>query len=429
MSFFYSFNSLFANNNINDKQDGIQVDDIHSLLDNFIQSNVEKDNNDGIQDDGLQVDGLEIHSLLDNFIQSNVEKDNDGGIQVDGLEIHSLLDNFIQSNVNYRKDISGNVDNNDQQSKSVNSDKFDSAIEDKELNNITIEKINNLDNEVIELYISKKENIHVYLDYLEGRKKASCDKDEKEKLSKLIDLFKRLSSNNVFDYWITSRFPTEFNNVYGNGKFDLAKLPTKIESEEKMTTYMFGQPNGDSSYNKNHAKFNSYLNLLEQFHNFAPNDPSIHTTVDRNKQMITTIDKHNKTSVQKNKGSESQQPDVIFVNIGNNSGGQSDQSKKSNKFVTKYNEVVKYLNENKNYAYNAQQTSTLYGKFPVYTTHSNNWNFIFGIENMFKLLGSKNLNDLATYSDRKGNINPKYQHTDSIKQEIDTTGVFHRKET
>ena len=406
---FHIVNSIFANNNaIEDKQDGIQVDDIHTLLDNFIQSNVEKDNDDGIQDDGLQVDGL----------------------QVDGLEIHSLLDNFIQSNVNYRKDISGNDAINNQERSSDQTEKYDSAIEDKELKNITIEKINNLDNEVIKLYISKKENIHVYLDYLEGRKKASCDKDEKEKLSKLIDLFKRLSSNNVFDYWITSRFPTEFNNVYGNGKFDLAKLPTKIESEEKMTTYMFGQPNGDSSYNKNHAKFNSYLNLLEQFHNFAPNDPSIQQTVYRNKQMIKKIDDFNKTSVQKNKGSGSeQQPSVKFDNIGNNISGQLDQSKKSNKFVTKYNEVVKNLNEYKNYAYNAQQTSTLYGKFPVYTTHSNNWNFIFGIENMFKLLGSKNLNDLATYSDRKGNINPKYQHTDSIKQEIDTTGVFHRKET
>ena len=93
------------------------------------------------------------------FKNNNAIEDNQDGIQVD--DIHSLLDNFIQSNVNYRKDISGNVANKDKQSKSDNLETYDSAMEDKELNDITIEKINNLDNEVIKLYISKKKNIHV----------------------------------------------------------------------------------------------------------------------------------------------------------------------------------------------------------------------------------------------------------------------------
>lgn len=266
---------------------------------------------------------------------------------------------------------------------------------------------------------------------------------EKTKKLKIVNILKQLNSANYIDYEIETIIQ-ELKRLLGKPSTVDTSIPEKITTKTTIQEDMYSEPlsvckeydeNVDNDPKckdnrkalKNRLKYFNKLKELNAMHNdnalviFAEN-----TFKDNIKTITAYYEPYAKSN---DTTTEKADKDKQYLATLEDFKPINKQDSTLEKKITKYNEIVKYLNENKEHIVNPQLDEKLMTTNTKQTvTQSSSLKNILGVEHLLNIIGKFNMDE---YQSTYGNVNnmgdPGHTNTSDITV-VNSTDILRKPE-
>ena len=267
------------------------------------------------------------------------------------------------------------------------------------------------------------------------------DMEKKKKKLKIVNILKQLNSANYIDYEIESIIQ-ELKRLLGQPSTVDTSIPKTIETTTTIQEDMYSEPlpictdkdkNSNETCKKNRKKLENrlkYFNILKEL-NAMHNDNALlavaQSVIEENKENIKAYYKPYAKSddTTTNKADKDEQYLATLKKFTPIDKKDSTLDTK----ITKYNEIVKELNGNKEHIVNPQLNEKLMTTNTKQTvTQSSSFKNILGVENVLNMIGSFNMDEYqSTYGNANNMGDPGHTKTSSSSV-VKSTDILRNKE-